>query len=85
MDDYGMRQECKSNFDRIEERLDNNAQSFREHRDAIHANDIQLTELKTNMNVLVKSIESLTRGIWGMVSSLAIMGLGFIIWFIQTN
>ena len=84
-DNNDMRAECQATFSRIFERLESGDESFREHRDALHRTDLELTELRTNMQNLVKSMDGLTKGIWGMVMAIAGSGVGFIIWFIQQS
>ena len=80
---HDMRSECRKAFEQIYDRLDKGDDSFQKHSDAIHRADIELAELRTNMNNLVKSMDQLTKGIWGMVMAIAGTGIGFVIWFIQ--
>ena len=85
VENHLMRAECRKAFEQITERLDKGDHSFKEHSDAIHRTDIELAELRTNMNNLVKSMDQLTKGIWGMVLAIAGTGIGFVIWFIQSS
>lgn len=78
-----MAHECRKEFDQILERLEKGDDSFQKHSEALHRADIELAELRTNMNNLVKSMDQLTKGIWGMVLSIAATGIAFVIWFIQ--
>jgi len=75
---HEQRPDCKDIFQRIWDRLDKGDDKFSEH-------DIGIAELRTNMNNLIKSMDAQTKSIWGMVVTVATIGVGFIIWFIQNQ
>ena len=85
MDDHEMRAECKAIMDSMAERIKSVEQSNREHDAQIGENNIDIGVLKTNVSNLVKSIDTLSKSIWGMVLAIAGTGVGFIIWFIQSK
>ena len=85
-----MKDECREAFNRIWKRLEQGDDSFRATREQAHKHDVEITELRTNMNNLVKCLDSqtqamtnLTKSIWGILVTLLMVGLGFIIWYIQ--
>ena len=74
--DHEQRDECRDNFRRLWERLEKGDDTMKEH-------DIGLAELRTNVTNLTKSMDALTKSIWGAAVTAATLGVGFIIWFIQ--
>lgn len=79
------RKDCEQEFIRIWNRLSTGDSKFDGLVQTDHAQDLQIKELQTNMVNLVKSISNLTKAIWGMVLSIAGIGIGFIVWYIQNH
>lgn len=80
-----MAPECKYRFDKIDERLEQGDRTFNEQQKNIGQHSVELAELRTNTNNLIKSMDAQTKAIWGMVMAVASIGIGFIIWFIQAR
>ena len=77
------RKDCEKEFTRIWDRLSIGDERFNKLNDKNAAQDIDLTCLKTNMLHLIASMSGLTKAIWGMVSSILLILIGFLIWYIQ--
>jgi hypothetical protein len=75
--------DCQGEFNRIWERLSSGDHAFDLTRDCANNLDRRVTILETNMIMLVKSMSSLTRALWGAALAVAATGVGFIIWYIQ--
>jgi hypothetical protein len=84
MMEHELRTSCAERFQRIEDRLDRGEDTTHEQGEKIHQHDVEMTELRANINHLVKSMDGQTKAIWGMVVTLLTMGLGFVIWYIQS-
>jgi hypothetical protein len=69
---------CKERFDSIYERLEKGDDESREHGEKI-------IKVETNVDNLTKSLNGVTRALWGVASAIGMTLLGFIIWFIQTK
>lgn len=82
MADHEITPLCEHRFARIEERLDQGDVQFKDQEKSIHSHDVQMMELRTQIQHLVKSMDGQIKAIWGMVVTLVTMGIGFVIWFI---
>lgn len=78
------RRDCQLEFDRLWERLSKGDEKFNGISSTNHQTDIRLTKLETNLINLIKSMGNLTKSIWGAVTVMASIGIGFIIWYIQS-
>lgn len=78
------RHDCQLEFDRLWERLSKGDEKFNGISTTNHQTDIRLTKLETNLINLIKSMGNLTKSIWGAVTVMASIGIGFIIWYIQS-
>lgn len=77
------RRDCEKEFTRIWERLSTGDERFNKLNDKNAAQDVDLSCLKTNMLHLIESMAGLTKAIWGMVSAILLILIGFFIWYIQ--
>ena len=77
--------DCEKEFMRIWERLSTGDKKFETFRDKNNEQDIELTTLKANMMHLITSMSGLTKAIWGMVSAILLMLIGFFFWYVQNN
>ena len=84
MDMEDRRKDCQLEFDRLWQRLSKGDQNFQNINEQSHQTDIRVTKLETNMISLIKSMSGLTRSIWASVAALLSLGIGFIIWYIQS-
>lgn len=78
------RRDCQLEFDRLWERLSKGDEKFNGINTVNHQTDIRITKLETNLINLIKSMGNLTKSIWGAVTVMASIGIGFIIWYIQS-
>ena len=77
--------ECKQRFETIEKWQDSTDIRLRDGEKKDTEHDVDIGVLKTSITSLTNSMGKLTTAIWGAVISLAMLGLGFIIWFIQSG
>jgi hypothetical protein len=68
---------CKEHFDKIDERLEKGDGEMKHQSEDI-------VELKTNLAYLTKSLDGVTKALWGVAASIAMTLLGFFLWYVQT-
>jgi nitrate reductase NapE component len=85
MDEHEKRKDCEQEFARIWTRLDKGDRTFDELKGNDKTQDIDINVLKTQMSTLVTSISGLTKALWGIVLTVAVGGVGFVIWYVQTK
>lgn len=83
MYDHEMRAECRTRFEKIDERLRDGDGVLKEHREQLVETKVTQTELSTKMDTLTQSMQGLTKGIWGLVSAIGLTLFGFFIWYVQ--
>lgn len=71
-----MHEQCKERFKAIDDRLNEGDRLMGEH-------STEIAVLKTNMDTLVKSINGLTKALWGVCGTVFASLFGFFIWYIQ--
>jgi hypothetical protein len=71
-----MNPECRERFEKIDTRLDKGDDEFKEHGEKI-------VELKTDMAHLTKSLDGVTKALWGVAVSIAMTLLGFLVWYVE--
>lgn len=71
-----MHEACKERFREIDKRLDEGDKVFTK-----HTTDIAV--LQTNTNALIKSMNGLTKALWGVCGTIIATLFGFFIWYIQ--
>jgi len=76
---------CELKFETIDKRLEDGQGEFKGLKDAQGGHDIKIATLETNMISLTKSMDALTKSIWGASGTALIMALGFIFWYIQNK
>lgn len=79
------RHDCDKEFNRIWERLSNGDRKFQEFQDDNNEQDKELATLKANMLHLIKSMSSLTQALWGMVTAILLVLIGFFVWYVQSR
>ena len=79
------RTDCEKEFARIWERLSKGDSRFETFTAKNAEQDIELTTLKTNMLHLIASMGGLTKAIWGMVSTILVILIGFFVWYVQNG
>ena len=72
-----MHEACKERFKAIDDRLNESDRLMSEHT-------TEIAVLKTNMNSLIKSINGLTKSLWGVCGTIIVTLLGFFIWYVQS-
>jgi len=82
--DHEQRPECREDFARIWKRLDAGDSRFARNEEEIHRQDVESAELRRDMSHLTKSMDGLTKALWGVVVSFLLLGAGFVIWYIQS-
>ncbi len=74
---YGeMHPSCRERIAAIDRRLRDGDKLLAEHT-------TEIAVLKTNMSSLIKSINGLTRSLWGVCGTISATLFGFFIWYIQ--
>ena len=76
--EHEMNQSCKDRFDKIDERLEKGDNEFKE-------NGTQIIELKQDMRYISKSLDRVTKALWGVALSIGMALLGFFIWCVEQN
>lgn len=71
-----MNEECKERFRSIDERLRAGDKLFSK-----HTTDIAV--IHTNVEMLIKSMNNLTKALWGVCATTLASLTGFFIWYIQ--
>ena len=71
-----MHEVCRERFKSIDERLNEGARLMGEHT-------TEIAVLKTNMKSLIKSINGLTKSLWGVCGTIVATLFGFFVWYIQ--
>jgi len=84
-EDHEQRKECAKEFQMLWDRLGDGDKKFDEQGREIIEHGKQITGLQVNIDNLIKSMDAQTKSIWGMVVTVATIGIGFIIWFIQNQ
>jgi len=81
---------CKKIHERVDERLRHHERWLGEHEKKIdnleRSDAINVTEIKNlckSIDSQSKKLSSLTKAIWGLVSGIFMLLLGFVIWYIQ--
>jgi hypothetical protein len=69
---------CRERFDKIDARLEKGDNEFRDHGEKI-------VEIKTDVSHLTKSLEGVTKALWGVAGAIMATLFGFLLWFIQTK
>ena len=72
-----MHEQCKERFKAIDERLNEGDRLMNEHTP-------EIAVIKTNVASLIKSINGLTKSLWGVCASLVVTLFGFFVWYIQS-
>lgn len=76
---------CEERFLRLQHWQDQVEERMKEGTLKMDSQEIKLTQLSTDMHYLVRQMSSLTKALWGAAVSAGSIGIGFIIWFIQTR
>lgn len=76
---------CKKEHERVNERLDHHERWLGEHEGKI---DVLTKSDAANTNEiknLCRQIGSQTKAIWGLVSAILMVLIGFFVWYVQTK
>lgn len=71
-----MNDECKERFREIDNRLRAGDKLFNQ-----HSTDIAI--IHTNVDLLIKSMNNLTKALWGVCGTVFATLAGFFVWYIQ--
>ena len=71
-----MHEACRERFREIDKRLDEGDKIFSK-----HSTDIAV--IQTNVSSLIKSMNGLTKALWGICGTMLATFLGFFIWYVQ--
>lgn len=72
-----MHEQCKERFKAIDDRLNEGDKLMSEHT-------TEIAVIKANMNSLIKSINGLTKSLWGVCGTIVATLFGFLVWYIQS-
>ena len=78
MTDHEQRDECAREFARIWAELETMDGLQRKQSEAI-------ARVETHITNLLAGMDRLTRAMWGLVVTMATVGVGFIVWYIQSK
>ncbi|MDD5540721.1 MAG: hypothetical protein PHG61_08525 [Candidatus Marinimicrobia bacterium] len=76
---------CEERFERLQHWQDQIEIRLKEGSIKMENQGMAITQLSTDMQYLVKQMASLTKALWGAAGSVGMIGVGFIVWFIQTH
>ena len=79
-----MRPECQAEFQKLHDRIDKKSEELKEQSKSIHDNEVEITKVSEDVQHMAKSINGLTKALWGVAASLMATMFGFILWYIQT-
>ncbi len=74
---------CKERHKAIDEKLFRHEKWIGEHEEKLDNLERSDAKNTTQIENLTRAISSQTKAIWGLVSSIALMLIGFLIWYIQ--
>lgn len=72
-----MHEQCKERFKEIISRIEAGEKVFSQHT-------TEIAVVKTNMENLVKSMNALTKALWGLCGTTLSVLIGFFVWYIQS-
>lgn len=75
-DHIEMHEPCRERFREIDKRLDEGEKIFSRHT-------TEIAVVQTNMQNLIKSMNSLTKALWGVCGTTFSVLIGFFVWYIQ--
>lgn len=78
-----MRLECQAEFKKLHERIDKRGDEVNAVKNSLHDNEIELTKVSEDVQHIAKSINGLTKALWGVAASTMATMFGFLIWYIQ--
>ena len=78
-----MRPECKEELRKLHERIDKRGEEIKDIQDNLHNNEIEITKVSEDVLHIAKSINGLTKALWGVAASTMATMFGFLIWYIQ--
>lgn len=78
MDENEIRPECRDRFERIENRLDDGEKLFSRHGE-------RLTAAETSVENVAKSLDGVTKALWGVAASIGGMLFMFLLWYIENK
>jgi DNA anti-recombination protein RmuC len=85
MTEHEEKEMCRMRFNSIEKWQNEADRRFDEGTKTMHDQDVTIGKLLTKMDTLTESIKGLSKALWGALCGATMIGLGFIIWFIQTQ
>lgn len=71
-------------FDAIEKRLEDGSNDFKYHGQKQETTDRKVAVIEERMDGLIQSMNTLTKGIWGLVTTIGLSFLGFFFWYVQS-
>ena len=74
---HEMHESCKERFKDIISRIEEGEMVFSQHT-------TEIAVVKTNMENLVKSMNALTKALWGLCGTVLSVLIGFFVWYIQS-
>lgn len=74
---------CKNEHKRIDERLDHHERWLGEHEKKIDVLEKSDATNTTEIKNLCRQIGSQTKAIWGLVTAILMVLIGFFIWYVQ--
>lgn len=78
-----MRAECQAEFKKLHDRIDRKADEVKKVKENIHDNEIEITKVSEDVQHITKSINGLTKALWGIAGSTMVTLFGFLLWYIQ--
>ena len=75
-DHIEMHEPCRERFREIDKRLDEGEKIFSRHT-------TEIAVVQTNMQNLIKSMNGLTKALWGVCGTTFSALIGFFVWYIQ--
>ena len=85
MDNYRpIRPECQVEFEKIHKRIDKRDETLTEQENEIKEHGLSIARISEDVIHMTKSINGLTKALWGVAASMMATLFGFVLWYIQS-
>jgi len=80
----GFEKVCKATHKALDDKIERHEKWLGEHEGKIDVLEKSDATNTANITNVCKSVTGLTKAVWGLVSAIIIMLLGFVFWYIQS-
>lgn len=79
-----MRTECKEEFEKLHRRIDKRDKMLNGQDDELKKHGVAIAKISEDVAHVTRSMNSLTRALWGLAGSMMVTLVGFVLWYIQS-